>query len=272
MEPTSGSIAGRQVAVYDLEQPRFQGMPIHESHLPGYAYFLHRRHADSLNAPDGPRSGASGVIVSMEHAGTHIDALSHQAENQTLFGGVQVQEVTGGRGFTRHGVEEIAPIVAPGVLLDLARHRGGAALESGEVIGVDELQQCANAQGVMMSEGMVVLVRTGNGAYWRDVDRYLPGPGMDGDVSLWLAEAKVLAVGADNMAWDAIGRHDPAAGCELPGHLYLLVRSGIYIIENLYLETLARDERWIFSFICTPLKFVGATGSPVRPIAICETG
>jgi kynurenine formamidase len=23
-----------------------------------------------------------------------------------------------------------------------------------------------------------------------------------------------------------------------------------------------------FSFICTPLKFVGATGSPVRPIAL----
>jgi len=78
---------------------------------------------------------------------------------------------------------------------------------------------------------------------------------------------RVLAVGADNMAWDVIGPADPEYG-ELPGHLILLARSGIYIIENLQLEELAAAGRYRFSFICTPLKFVGATGSPVRPIAL----
>ncbi|CAN5817982.1 cyclase family protein [soil metagenome] len=268
-EPAPGRIHDQVVRIYDLEQPRFQGMPIHESHQPGYLYVLHRRHADSLDAPGGPRSGASGMIVSMEHAGTHIDALCHQAENQTVFGGINAASICGGSGFTRHGVEEIAPIAARGVLLDIAGHRGTGMLANGDVVGLDEVKACIESQGVTIEPGDVVLVRTGNGRNWNDPAAYLPGPGMDGAVSLWLAEQRGLAVGADNMAWDVIGLHDSDAGCELPGHLYLLVRSGIYIIENLNLEALAADRQWSFSFICTPLKFNGATGSPVRPIAIC---
>jgi kynurenine formamidase len=70
------------------------------------------------------------------------------------------------------------------------------------------------------------------------------------------------------MAWDEMGLFDPDFKVTLPGHLILLVRSGIYIIENLFLEELARDQGFEFSFVCLPLKLRGATGSPVRPIAI----
>jgi kynurenine formamidase len=48
----------------------------------------------------------------------------------------------------------------------------------------------------------------------------------------------------------------------------LLARNGIYIVENLKLEELAAAGQHRFFFFCTPLKFVGATGSPVRPLAI----
>lgn len=72
--------------VLDLEQPRTAAMPIHPAHLPGYSYVLHRRHQDTYGQ-DGPRSGASGMTVTMEHTGTHIDALSHQAEHLALCGG-----------------------------------------------------------------------------------------------------------------------------------------------------------------------------------------
>ena len=49
--------------VFDLEQPRFAGMPIHPAHKPGYFYALHRRHRDSYRPRQhGPRSGASGVV------------------------------------------------------------------------------------------------------------------------------------------------------------------------------------------------------------------
>ena len=61
------AVAGR---VYDLEQPRMAGMPIHPAHRPGYTYHLHRRHRDGyLPEKFGPRSGASGLLFMMEHTG-----------------------------------------------------------------------------------------------------------------------------------------------------------------------------------------------------------
>jgi kynurenine formamidase len=259
---------GRDVRVFDLEQPRTVDMPVHESHRPGYFYALHRRHEDGYRPEEGSsRSGASGLIVCKEHSGTHIDALSHQADGLMLYGGVPVAGAQTPSGFTRHGVEEIPPIVAPGVLLDVPGSLGVDELEPGRAVTAAELEACRAEQGISIEPGEVVLVRTGNGRHWNDRERYLAGPGMDSSASRWLAEQGVLAAGADNMAWDVIGLVDPELGA-LPGHLLLLARSGIYIIENLQLEELAAARAHRFSFICTPLKFVGATGSPVRPIAL----
>src|SRR4051812_18736950 len=86
--------------VYDLEQPRFAGMPIHPSHKPGYFYALHRRHKDTSNPEQhGPRTSASGMLTMMEHTGTHIDALCHQACGLMLHGGLPVEGVETPAGF-----------------------------------------------------------------------------------------------------------------------------------------------------------------------------
>ena len=69
------------------------------------------------------------------------------------------------------------------------------------------------------------------------------------------------------MAWDVPGAEDPELGT-LPGHLLLLVRAGVYIVEGLNLEELARDGVREFAFVCLPLKLRGGTGSPVRPLAL----
>jgi kynurenine formamidase len=261
--------SGDVVTIFDLEQPRFQGMPIHDAHQPGYLYVLHRRHSDSYDpVRNGPRTGASGVIVCMEHSGTHIDAISHQADAQMLANGLDANTNVTSKGFAAGGVEEIDPIVARGVLVDIARFRGVDRVPAGEAISLSEFQACCDAQEVEIEPEDVVLVRTGLGAIWNDPATYLAGPGMHGDVSRWLANLDVHAVGADNMAWDVIGLWDDVEGCQLPGHLVLLARRGIYIIENLNLEEIAAAKSHEFTFVCTPLKFTGATGSPVRPIAI----
>src|ERR1041385_5819823 len=84
----------RHARVIDLEQPRFQGMPIHPAHKPGYHYALHRRHRDTYQpAVHGPRSGASGILTMMEHSGTHIDALCHQACGLKVFGDVDSDSI-----------------------------------------------------------------------------------------------------------------------------------------------------------------------------------
>jgi kynurenine formamidase len=201
-----------------------------------------------------------------EHSGTHIDALAHQAENLTLHGGVHVDSgVQTSSGFRTLGIDTMAPLVARGVLLDVA---GKKRLEPDQSITAEELQVAEADAGVKIRAGDVVLVRTGYGALWSEPAEYLHAAGVSAAGSRWLIEKKVIAVGADNMAWDLDGPADPELHVTLPGHLLLLVRAGIPIIENLNLEALAAARVHEFAFICLPLKMRGATGSPVRPIAI----
>ena len=251
---------------YDLEQPRFAGMPIHESHKPGYFYALHRRHRDSFGGPmNGPRSGASGVLTMMEHSGTHIDALCHQACGMELFGGKHPDQVETPAGFTELGVETVAPLITRGVLIDVAGHKKVERLPELYSITAHDLEAALVHRP---QPGDVLLVRTGFASIWNDEAVYLRAAGMHKSASIWAADHGVVAVGADNMAWDVPGERDPVSGATLFGHLYLLPQKGIYIIENLDLEGLARDQQTEFAFFCLPLKLRGATGSPVRPLAL----
>ena len=249
--------------VFDLEQLRYAGAPSHPAHAPGFNYFLHRHHASG--APEA-RTGASGIVVMPEHSGTHIDALAHQAENLMLHGGVHVDSgVQTSAGFKVLGIDQMAPIVGRGVLLDVA---GANRLQPEHAITIEELERAAAGASVEIREGDVVLVRTGYGALWSQPEQYLRAAGVSGAASRRLAELKVKAVGADNIAWDVLGPTDPELGVTLPGHVLLLVRAGIPIIENLNLEELAAAKVYEFGFVCLPLKMRGATGSPVRPIAL----
>ena len=65
-----------------------------------------------------------------------------------------------------------------------------------------------------------------------------------------------------------VDRGDRESGATLFGHCYLLPQKGIYIIENLNLQQLSIDKQYTFAFIGIPLKFTGATGSPLRPLAL----
>jgi kynurenine formamidase len=261
----AGLLGGR---VYDLEQPRFQGAPAMPVHEPNFALALHRRHEPGTGEP---RTGASGLLVMAEHSGTHIDALCHQAEDLRMHGDTAVDaSVQTFRGFTALGVDTIAPIVVRGVLIDVAAHAGVDRLPDEHAVSAAELEAAATAQGVEVRPGDAVLVRTGNGALWEsDPERYMRAPGMAGDASAALAARGAFVVGADNVAWDVPGGGvDPAVGSTLPGHVLLLVRAGIHIVENLALEELAAAAVREFVFVCLPLKVRGGTGSPVRPIAI----
>lgn len=251
--------------IFDLEHPRQFGDPVHPPHRPGTVFTLHRRHEVPSEER---RTSAAGMIFTAEHAGTHIDALCHQAMDMHLHGGVGVTPaVQTAAGFTRHGIDTVAPIVARGVLLDLAVLRGGRLPER-TLVGARDLEQARRAQGTELRSGDVVLVRTGSDTVWGEPDRYLGGAGISGDGSEWLAERSVSAVGSDNVAWDLPGIVDERLGVTLPGHVILLVQKGIHIIENLNLIELSLARAYEFLFVCLPLKIRGGTASPVRPVAI----
>ncbi|HWE63170.1 MAG TPA: cyclase family protein [Chloroflexota bacterium] len=265
MESTSLIDAMQQATIIDLEQPRTAEAPYFPAHRPGYLYTLHRRHEPGLGEA---RSSASGLIVAADHSGTHIDALCHQAESMRICGDVAVTSaIQTPAGFTQAGVETVPPLVGRGILLDVAGPAGDI-LPPRSLISPGDLEACAERQGVRVEHGDVVLVRTGYGRYWDDATRYQQAAGGSAAASQWLVDRGVRAVGCDNLAWDVFGYTDATTGTTLPGHVLLLVRHGIYIIENLNLEELAARRAYAFLFICVPLKLIGATGSPVRPLAL----
>jgi len=243
--------------IIDLEQPRFAGMPIHPAHKPGYFYSLHRRHSDPTGTP---RTSASGMLNMMEHTGTHIDALSHQAAYGCLHGEITASEVESPSGFSQHGVEMIPPLVVRAVFADLG------LLEPKYEFTAEDLERSLG--DTRPRPGDVLLVRTGFARLWHDEAAYLNAAGAHKSATLWAADHEVVAVGADNMAWDVPGVVDPETGVTLFAHFYLLPQKGIYIIENLDLEELSTTGVKECLFVCLPLKLNGATGSPVRPIAL----
>lgn len=51
-------------------------------------------------------------------------------------------------------------------------------------------------------------------------------------------------------------------------HTYLLAEAGIPIMEIVNLEELAAEKIHIFAFFGACIKLRGATGSPMRPVAM----
>jgi kynurenine formamidase len=185
-----------------------------------------------------------------------------------MHGGVKVEDAERADGYRELGAETMKPLLGRGVLLDVAGHKGVAQLPQNYSITADDLIAAAKAGNITVTPGDVLLVRTGYATTWDDEATYLNAAGVSKSGNIWAADQKVVAVGADNMAWDNMVERDPETKMALFGHAHLLVKHGIHIIENLNLEALAGEKIYEFGFVGIPLKFRGATGSPIRPLAL----
>jgi kynurenine formamidase len=255
------------VDVVDLGRQLRVGMPQSPNH-PQFWHTLPRRHGDMTRADGG--SAANDMITTGTHVGTHIDALAHVSHDGRLHGGADAEAAGRGGRYEQLGVHTITPMLRRGVLLDVPAHLGVQRCEGGYEITVGDLEGAIARQGVAVEPGDVVLVRSGWGQLFEEGGRYLgrdtgvPGVGEAG--ARWLAGHRVHAVGADTIAFERLA---PAGGHSfLPAHRVLLVEHGIYIVEALDLEALAARRRHVFTFVLVPLNIHGATGSPVRPLAV----
>lgn len=260
------------IRLFDLGRPMFVGMPQSPNH-PAYWHTLPRRHGDTVRSDGG--SAANDLIVTGSHVGTHIDALAHVSHQGRLHGDVDALAAGVGGQYREHGVHTIAPMVRRGVLLDIPVVVGADACEPAYEITPDDLAKAVAHQGIELAGGDVVLVRSGWGPRFdQGTEAYLgvasgvPGVGEAG--AKWLSNAGAFAVGADTIAFERLA---PASGhASLPAHRVLLVEQGIYIVEALDLEELAMAQVYEFTFVLAPLHLVGATGSPVRPLAVVSVG
>jgi kynurenine formamidase len=117
-------------------------------------------------------------------------------------------------------------------------------------------------------------MQTGWERLYRDKPAFLKSPdeksvpGVTGEAAEWLAERGVRAAGSDTTAFDQIV--PGPSFLARPAHTVLLFKHAIHIIELLDLEELAKEGVKEFMFVLAPLKLVGATGSPVRPLAVVD--
>jgi kynurenine formamidase len=202
------------------------------------------------------------------HVGTHIDALGHFSTGDRLYNGFCAPDVVTDWGLEKLGIENAPPIVTRGLVFDVAGLDGGAHLNPGRVVTPDDLARAAQAGGFTVQPGDVALIHTGWGRYFAvDNAKYLQGePGIDVPGAKWLIDQGIAAIGTDNMAVEVLPNPDHALA--LPVHQYALSQCGVYLIENLALDELARDRLSTVCFVLLATKFKGATGAPVRPIAM----
>jgi len=272
-EAIMARIDGRHV--YDLSVDYFIGMPSFQA-AGDPAYQMWMTHTprgtivDNLNG-QGARNnmccGYSGdVILMYTHTGTHIDSLNHFGYGREIYNGFDADEHLGSRGWQKNGSEQIVPIIARGVLLDIAAARGDECLPPSYGITIEDCQAAAKRQNVTIREGDVVLLRTGRMRYWPDGSKVFgDSPGITLDAAKWLTSQNIVVLGADNEAVEHTpSRHDDNW---LPVHNHLLTEAGVPQIECLNLEELSRDKVYEFAFIGAPIRLRGATGSPLRPLA-----
>jgi len=259
--------------VFDLSHVTDAGAPFMAPNQTPFLLSIWASWRDSIRRrrAAGFRNDAGSNVERIEmtaHVGTHIDALGHFSIGETLYNGTPADQAVTDWGLERLGVEHIPPLITRGVLLDVAGLDGGAHLGPGRAITPEELARAAAAAGTAIAPGDVVLIRTGWGRYFgTDNKRYLDGePGIDVPAARWLTSRGVVAIGCDNMAVEVLP--NPDHGLALPVHQHALAEAGVHLIENLALDDLAAAGIASCCFILLAVKFRGATGSPVRPVAV----
>ncbi len=265
MQALFSTLSGAKV--FDLAQAYEVGMPQSPNH-PIYQHSLVRRHGDVVRSDGG--SAANDWIVTGVHVGTHIDALCHVSQDGFLYEQVDAASVTTAKGFTQFGIERVPPFIGRGVLLDIAGLRGVDILQPGEAVTAGDLDAACVRQSVSVTKGDALLIGTGWAEHWTNRAMYEGkhggAPGPDVSAADWIIDHGVRLAGGETIAFEQIL---PGGGhATLPVHRRLLVDEGINIVETLRLTDLISANVSEFMLVVIPLKLTGATGSPVRPIAV----
>ena len=238
------------------------------AHRCGLQHFMGRDGGDyaaGAGRPDGFQFAEDTVVMPL-HIGTHVDALCHAWYDDKLYNGYLGDTIRSTTGAARLGIEKMPPIVTRGLLLDLVRLKG-RVLADGETIGAADLQAAAQAAGVMPGRGDAVLLRTG----WLEAQKgvkhpsFNAEPGIDVHAARWLIEREVAIIGADNFAVEVLPF---PAGQVFPVHKLVIRDFGTPLLEGLMLDPLVASGRHEFMFIASVLPIVGATGSPLAPVAV----
>ncbi|MET9851011.1 cyclase family protein [Streptomyces ossamyceticus] len=232
--------------------------------------------------------GADDLITMPLQCSTQWDGLGHVFDHGKAWNGRDAQKVVTADGDLVTGIEHMAAHVAGrGVLLDVGRVIGvgggtsrssGAGsrgeLPDGFAITEEHLTATAEAHGVIVGRGDIVLVRTGQLARVRREGwgEYAGGdaPGLSFTTAGWLHASEIAAIATDTWGFEV--RPNEFEGAFQPLHQVVIPNMGLLVGEMWDLDALAADcaDDGVYEFWLTaaPLPITGAVGSPVNPIAV----
>ena len=173
----------------------------------------------------------SEVIFMSTHTGTHMDAPSHFARDVSSIDKIAVSR-----------------FISKAILIKIKKG-------SDQLITASEIEK----SNVSIMEGDTIVFST---LWENEVDKeyfFSHSPGLAEDAAKYLVNKKVNAVCIDSPSIDR------GSDNNYPVHKILLSKE-ILVVENLC--NLSKLNRQYFTLIITPLKLFGASGSPIRAIAV----
>ncbi len=211
------------------------------------------------------------MVTAWLGVGSQIDGFGHIGVDSVHYNGHKAEDFVTMTGLTKFGVENIPPLVARGLLLDMTKHYGVTQVPDGTVFSPTDIEAAATRQGVTIEEGDVVIFHCG----W--LESFLanppdtpggafpePGPGIAG--ARYLIDKGVVAIGADTWAVEAIPFENE--GELFPVHQEALAKSGTYLLENMNTAALAADGVTEFMFVLGVPRTAGAVQTIINPVAI----
>jgi len=224
----------------------------------------------------GPGGAGDSLSVSFHgYAHTHIDAFAHRFFEGKMWNGFSYEEVTKEEGAKKNAIYNLHNgIFTRGILMDIARLKGGPYLEPGTRIFIEDLEAWEKQAGVKVGPGDAIFIRTGRWARRGKMGPWNAGvetAGLDPSVLPWLKRRDVAILGSET-AQDAT---PPPAGSELGPlalHDFALIVLGVQLMDDTNLDAIseaaAARKRWEFLLTAAPLPVTNGTGSPINPIAV----
>lgn len=229
-----------------------------------YLDLSHDYSAETLHWPGSPAFRITQALIakktgdvsvrdyaSNEHVGTHMDAPRHFAKGHPGIDAIPLSELVG-------------PAIKVDVSPEVKNNRDYQ-------IGIKDFEHW-EAQHGKIPAGMIVLLSTGYGDYWPQMEKYagvrtadsknashLHFPGLDPKAAAWLVnERKIKAVGIDTFSIDY------GQSRTFESHQFL-TQHNIPIFENVASMTaLPADHFMIYAL---PMKIKDGTGAPLRILA-----
>ena len=255
--------------ILDEDTPKFPGRYWHQS-LDVTPHYENLRRADSGGQGWGKNqiNWITEIQAGTFQVGTQLDSIGHIQAGERFYNGWTTRDLVQSNGLARFGMETVPPVITRGVLLDVAAYKNVERLPAGYVITREDVEGTLKHESLALRAGDAVLFHTGWGGLWGvDNAQFLsgePGPGLA--TVQWLYDQHIAVTGADTWSFGPVPGEDSERPFLVPQTMY--VKLGLFGLENLATEQLARDGVHEFLFVLTHARTRGSTAAVVSPAAV----